>query len=167
MQIQFQIILGCILISLAPVEPQLLSFSRNIFKPAINAFNVLTGRDDTNNDQIGDSIQNQQSSNLRSQNQLPNYRTASNDYPTNSVNYRRQVYQPETKFRSYSSSSPCGQFFTYQNEYGEKSGLLSIPNPDRKKNVVVLNLSLAAQLSSVSQFSGQPQVKNSVNFEKC
>lgn len=154
MQIQLQIVLGCLLTSLAPVVPQLESFSRNIFKPAINAFNVLTGRENTNNlannDQIGDSRQNQQSSNLRSQNQLPNYRTASNDYQTNSVNYRRQVYQPETNFRSYSSSSPCGQFFTYQNEYGEKTGLLSIPNPDRKKNVVLLNLSLAAQLSSVS-----------------
>lgn len=151
MRTRVQLILCCLLPSLTSVEPQLGSISRSILQPAINVFNVLTGHDATNNeDQTRNSRQGQKASNDRSPNQLVNNQALIKDNQPSVSNYRRQNYFPEAIYRPGLYSFSCSQYFSYQqNEFGEKSGLVTVPNPNPRKNVLVLNLSLAARLPSV------------------
>lgn len=48
-----------------------------------------------------------------------------------------------------SSSTSCDAYWSYQNDYYGKFGFLSIPNPDYRKSVVKVVLSVAARLNSV------------------
>lgn len=53
-----------------------------------------------------------------------------------------------------SSSSSCDSYWSYQNSFGTKSGLITIPDPYRPKSVIEIKLSLAARLSTVNEQNG-------------
>lgn len=58
------------------------------------------------------------------------------------------VNKPELNFQSAVAS--CDDYWSYQIEPNEKSGLVSIQNPNYQKSFIRLTLSIAARLPSVS-----------------
>lgn len=68
----------------------------------------------------------------------------------------QQSYQPQAQQQIYqtqsltSSSSSCNDYWSLQTEFNEKFGVITIPNPDYRKIVLKIILSVAAQLPSVS-----------------
>lgn len=58
-------------------------------------------------------------------------------------------YQQPAPSYPQQSSSACDSYWSLQSDY-ERYGVVTIPNPDRRKNVIRLTLTLAAQLPSVS-----------------
>lgn len=114
-------------ISLAKSEAQL---SNILFKPAYNVLNALSGNIENNNEFS------QQTSNYH---QAPNYQSI----PNHGSNY-----QPQSNYQS--SSTACGGYWSYQNDYSGKSGLITIPNPSYTQNELKVSLTIPVQLNSVS-----------------
>lgn len=139
---QFYFVFVAVAISLGSCEPQFGPITGSILKPAINFINGLAGGDNGNQNESPQSSYVLIEPNYNSQNyqQQSNYQPPANNYQTN--------YQPQS---SNQISGSCQSFWSYQNDY-ENWGLLTIPNPDYRKNILKINLSLAAQLPSVRHF---------------
>lgn len=60
---------------------------------------------------------------------------------------QQQIYQTQSLS---SSSNSCNDYWSLQTEFNEKFGVITIPNPDYRKIVLKIILSVAAQLPSVS-----------------
>lgn len=105
----------------------------NIFKPAYNVINALTGNAGSAENNNGFSQQNV------NYHQAPNYQSIPN---------RGSNYQPQNNYQS--SSSACGSYWSYINDHNGKSGLITITNPSYTQNELKVSLSIPVQLNSVS-----------------
>lgn len=93
-----------------------------------------------------------------SQGNQPNYNHNHGDhnYGNQNSNYQpgsgnREVYsQPAQGVSNQAVSTSCDNYWTYESDYNEQYGLITIPNPNYLKIVIRITLSLAARLPSVS-----------------
>lgn len=78
-----------------------------------------------------------------------------NQYTGNILNPNEQSqgsqlsYPTQLQSNFYSSSQNCEEIFSYQQDKNGVFGLIKISNPDRIRNILKVELSLAAQLSNV------------------
>jgi hypothetical protein len=67
--------------------------------------------------------------------------------------YQETFYETQNRFRpdtlTSSSSGSCESFWSLHQDY-ERYGLLKIPNPDQKKSVIRVQMTVGARLPSVS-----------------
>lgn len=108
-------------------EPQF-----DVFRPVSSIFNAFTGN--------SFSQQNQQT------------QTNHESQETSSPNYQPQPQSRGFRFGgSGSGGGTCASYWSIRSDSNGRYGLLSIPNPDRSHNILKIQLTLAAQVSSVSQ----------------
>lgn len=165
----------CFVISSTKSEPQL---SNILLRPAVNALQTLTGNlFNTENINRPQPAENVRLANIYNQDYYNNRNSVRNppaEY-REQVNYNTNRYRPAPSYQqapSYppisnrileveepaqqtvvrSASSACGSYFSYQNEYNVKTGLIRIPNPSFTQNDLKIVLSLPIQLQSSVSF---------------
>ena len=69
--------------------------------------------------------------------------------PNQQLQGSQEYYPTQSQNRFYLSQQNCEGIFSYQQDQNEVFGLIRISNPDRIRNFLKVELSLAAQLSNV------------------
>jgi hypothetical protein len=72
------------------------------------------------------------------------------NYINNNNNINNQAPVTNYPKNTPQSSSSCNDYFKYENINNEQIGVITIPTPDRQKNVIRVVLSVAVHVSEVS-----------------
>jgi hypothetical protein len=93
-----------------------------------------------NNQQRVNYVNNQQQNNR----QRTNFPQTINYQPQN-IYEQPQNNQPQTAYQQ-----PCANFFSYRIDQNEKFAIVTLPNPDRVRNVLKVQMSLEVRITTVN-----------------